>query len=107
MYQVSFFVSTTPSLSGAAAAGQATENQGWQHEQEQHREHEQHSGDRKELPGVPPRSQDQPGRGPVWPAYCGPLCGGGDGLASLDGSVDGVGGAGHLRQAAFFLIVQS
>ena len=55
---------------------------------------------------MPSRSQGQPCGGSVWPAYRRALCGGGDGLAGLDGSVDGMGGTGRLEQAAFFLVVQ-
>ena len=74
------------SLSGAAAAGQATEDPSGQHEDEQHREHEQNSDGGKELLAV--------------------LRGGGDGLAGLDGPMDGLSRAGRLGQAACFLVVQ-
>ena len=105
MYQVSFFVSTTPSLSGAAA-GQAAEDQGGQHEDEQHREHEQNSDGSEELLTVLHGIQGSPCGGPVWPAHCRALRGGGDCLAGLYGPVDGLSSAGRLGQTAFFLVVQ-
>ena len=93
-------------LSSAAAAGQAAEDQGGQHEDEQHREHEQDCGNGEYLPSVPSRSQGQTCGGPVWATHHRTLSSGGDGFAGLDGTVDGLGGAGRLGQAAFFLVFQ-
>ena len=93
-------------LAGAAAAGQAAEDQGGQHEDEQHREHEQNSGGSEELLSMLRGIQSSPRRRAVWPAHCRALCGSGDGLASLDGPMDGLSSAGRLGQAAFFLVVQ-
>ena len=42
----------------------------------------------------------------VGPTYRCTLCGSGDSLASLDGSMDGLGSAGRLGQTVFFLVVQ-
>ena len=39
-------------------------------------------------------------------AYSRALSSSGDGLASLDGSMDGLGSAGRLGQTAFFLVIQ-
>ena len=50
--------------------------------------------------------QGGPRRRAVWPTYRRSLRGGGDGLAGLDGPMDGVSSAGRLGQAAFFLVVQ-
>jgi len=98
MYQVSFFVSTTPSLSGAAAAGQAAKNQRGQHEDEQHWEHEQDCGSGEKLLAMLRGIRSGPSRRA--------LCGRRDGLAGLDSPVDGLCSAGRLGQTAFFLVVQ-
>ena len=105
MYQVSFFVSTTPSLSGAAA-GQAAENQGGQHEDEQHREHEQDCGSGEKLLAMLCGIQSGPRRRAIGSAYRRALSGGGDGLAGFDSATNGLRSAGRLGQAAFFLVVQ-
>ena len=92
-------------LSGAAAAGQAAEDQGGQHEDEQHREHEQDCGSGKKLLAMLCGIYSSTRRA-VGPAYRRTLSGSGDSLASLDGSMDGLGSAGRLGQTAFFLVVQ-
>ena len=89
-------------LSGAAAAGQAAEDQGGQHEDEQHREHEQDCGGGKELLAMLCGIYSSTRRRAVGPTYRCPLCGSGDSLASLDGSMDSLGSAGRLGQTAFF-----
>ena len=106
MYQVSFFVSTTPSLSGAAAAGQAAENQRGQHEDEQHREHEQDCGSGEKLLAMLRGIRSGPSRRAVGSAHRRAFCGRRDGLAGLDSPVDGLCSAGRLGQTAFFLVVQ-
>ena len=106
MYQVSFFVSTTPSLSGAAAAGQAAKNQRGQHEDEQHWEHEQDCGSGEKLLAMLCGIYSSTHRRAVGAVYRRTLCGSGDSLASLDGSMDSLSSAGRLGQTAFFLVVQ-
>ena len=93
-------------LSGAATAGQAAEDQGGQHEDEQHREHEQNSDGGEEFLAVLRGIPGSPRRCAVWPAHRRALCGGGDGLAGFDGPVDSMGSTGRLGQTAFFLVVQ-
>ena len=93
-------------LSGAAAVGQAAEDQGGQHEDEQHREHEQNSGGNEEFLAVLRGIQGSPCGGPIGTAHRRALCGGGDGLAGLDSSVYGLGSAGRLGQAASFIVIQ-
>ena len=106
MYQVSFFVSTTPSLSGAAAAGQAAKNQRGQHEDEQHWEHEQDCGSGEKLLAMLCSIQGSSRRRAVGSAHRRAFCGRGDGLAGLDSPVNGLRSAGRLGQTAFFLVVQ-
>ena len=106
MYQVSFFVSTTPLLSGAAAAGQAAENQRGQHEDKQHGEHEQDSSSGKKLFAMLRGIQGGSRRRAVGSAHRRAFCGRRDGLAGLDSPVDGLRSAGRLGQTAFFLVVQ-
>ena len=94
-------------LTRITAADQAAENQRGQHEDKQHREHEQDRSRRKELASVPARSQGQPCGGSIGSAHrraFGRCC---DGLAGLDCSMNGLRSAGRLGQAAFFLVVQT
>ncbi len=93
-------------LAGAAAAGQATENQGGQHEDEQHWDHEQGKGCGEKflamLCGVQCGSRYRA----VGPAHHRAFCGSGDGLAGFDSPVDSLSSAGRLGQTAFFILVQ-
>ena len=83
-------------LTRITAADQAAENQRGQHEDKQHREHEQDRSRRKELASVPARSQGQPCGGSIGSAHrraFGRCC---DGLAGRDDPVDGLGCTGYL-----------
>ena len=94
-------------LAGCAAAGEPAENQTREQEDEQHREHQEDNDRSQQLFPVLPRRQGQTCRRAVGPAHGGAFGGGGDSLAGLDGTVNGVGGAGGLVQAAFFMVVQA
>ena len=53
-----------------------------------------------------PHRQCQSRRRSVGPAHGGALGSGGDSFAGFDGAVYGMGGAGGLFQAAFFIVIQ-